>query len=172
MKVTEKLTASQVAKLMKQDAPKEIVIADGGGLYLQVGKGRAARSWLFKYAGADGKTKCFGLGSAWTYNLAEARERARAARQAIDAGRDLIQERQQQKAQRKAPPQSRPVKEVVAALSKAQMEAGAWSAKYEKAWRRTLENHAYPHLDEGEMLVDAIDTELVLAMLTRDRHGI
>src|SRR5262249_31361788 len=59
---------------------------DGGGLYLQV-KGNG-RSWLFRYG-----THWMGLGSADTWRLAEARERARRCRQQRDDGIDPIEAR-------------------------------------------------------------------------------
>src|SRR5437016_26647 len=50
---------------------------DGGGLYLQVGPS-GTKSWLFRYEQA-GRDRYMGLGSINTFNLAEARERARKA---------------------------------------------------------------------------------------------
>ena len=52
---------------------------DGGGLWLQVGP-TGTKSWLFRYM-IDGRARAMGLGSADTFSLKEARERARAARQ-------------------------------------------------------------------------------------------
>ena len=71
------LTATQVAKLVKGGA-KPGLHADGGNLYLSVGKG-AARSWVvrIKVGGAGGRIKDIGLGSVSDVGLAVAREKAR-----------------------------------------------------------------------------------------------
>jgi Arm DNA-binding domain len=59
---------------------------DGGGLWLQVGP-TGTKSWLFRYM-LDGQAHAMGLGSANTFTLKEARERARAARQLLADGKD------------------------------------------------------------------------------------
>jgi integrase len=64
---------------------------DGGGLYLQVGKG-CARSWIFRYA-LHGCKRKMGLGSVETIGLSEAQELARQCRQQINNGIDPIQAR-------------------------------------------------------------------------------
>jgi integrase len=64
---------------------------DGLGLILQISK-RGTASWLFRYS-HGGKSRHHGLGSALTFNLAEAREIARARRQEVLAGRDPIGQR-------------------------------------------------------------------------------
>ena len=71
----DNLTALQVARIKKPGR-----YADGGSLYLSV-KDTGAKSWLFRH----GKTWT-GLGSCEQYSLAEARERAEAARQLHKAG--------------------------------------------------------------------------------------
>src|SRR6266516_7980641 len=68
--------------------------ADGGGLYLRVveGRGGLTRSWVFRFKG-----RYMGLGSVHTWTLAQARERAREARQQVDAAIDPIEHRARQR---------------------------------------------------------------------------
>src|SRR5262245_37167219 len=53
---------------------------DGGGLYLQVGDGGRAKSWIFRYHVEGKGDRQMGLGPEHTIGLAEARERARLCR--------------------------------------------------------------------------------------------
>src|SRR5258708_1715870 len=55
--------------------------ADGGGLYLQVGEGGGAKSWIFRYHVEGRGDRQMGLGPTHTIGLAEARERARKCRE-------------------------------------------------------------------------------------------
>ena len=71
---------------------------DGLGLYLQVNGNN--RSWIFRYK-QHGVQHWMGLGSAATYNLDEARELARKARQQIKEGIDPLLARQAQLAELK-----------------------------------------------------------------------
>jgi integrase len=70
--------------------------ADGGGLYLQIGGGGRAKSWIFRYSrsrfGRDGEAH-MGLGPAHTISLDEARELARVCRQRLLGGIDPLMER-------------------------------------------------------------------------------
>src|SRR5262249_1296912 len=79
--------------------------ADGGGLYLQVTKGKSGlnRSWLYRFerpeivASKNGKprkrTRDMGLGPVATISLHEAREKARQLRQLRLDGIDPIEDR-------------------------------------------------------------------------------
>ena len=69
---------------------------DGGGLYLQV-SGNQAKSWLFRYM-VKGKARGMGLGPIHTVSLAEARERASAARKLLLDGIDPLEAREQLRA--------------------------------------------------------------------------
>jgi hypothetical protein len=71
---------------------------DSRGLYLQV-LSRNNRSWLLRWE-RDGRERWMGLGSLADFNLDEARERARRARQQIKDGRDPIEERRAERAAR------------------------------------------------------------------------
>src|SRR5215468_8046117 len=71
---------------------------DGHGLYLQV-ISPSNRSWLLRYERA-GRERWMGLGALHTFSLAEARERARKARQQLADGIDPLEARQAERTQR------------------------------------------------------------------------
>jgi integrase len=79
---------------------------DGGGLYVQITRtasGNETRAWLFRYTSPITKKKRdMGLGRLKTYELDEARERARMARQLLDKGIDPIEARDTERAERAA----------------------------------------------------------------------
>ena len=64
------------------------LVCDGGGLYLRATPTGAA-SWLFRFGGRE-----HGLGSFWTFDLDEVREKARRCRHLVAEGKDPIVERQ------------------------------------------------------------------------------
>src|SRR3981189_2648213 len=70
--------------------------SDGGGLYLQVTQGSDGtprKSWIFRYTVA-GRERQMGFGPLSDVPLAEARDRALAARELRRAGKDPIVERE------------------------------------------------------------------------------
>ncbi|MFH1795147.1 MAG: integrase arm-type DNA-binding domain-containing protein [Pseudomonadota bacterium] len=85
-----KLTATGVAKHMREGAAPGF-IADGGNLYLAVGKG-TARSWVVRIK-VNGKVRDIGVGSAHDVSLADARDKARLVRKQVLEGLDPIAER-------------------------------------------------------------------------------
>src|SRR5579863_3620094 len=62
--------------------------ADGGGLYMQVSKGKT-KSWIYRYTVA-GRTRDMGLGSLAVVTLPEARAAAAECRKLRQAGKDPI----------------------------------------------------------------------------------
>jgi hypothetical protein len=86
---TNKLTAVEVARLA---APGRY--SDGLGLWLQVTKSESGdgvtKAWLFRYM-RHGRARQMGLGPLHTVSLAEARQRAKAARQVLLDGEDPIE---------------------------------------------------------------------------------
>jgi integrase len=151
------LTVLEVAKLKTPGR-----YADGGGLYLNVSDS-GSKSWLFRYK-RGGKGHWMGLGSIETYSLAEARERARWARQLIGGQRDPIAEK----------------RAAQAALTVQQLKAmtfrdaalnflatdkieGLKNEKARQQWRSTLEQYAFPVI--GDLPLQAIDSALVMQAL-------
>src|ERR1700723_1113912 len=74
------------------------VYGDGAGLYLNVGPTRG-KSWLFRFM-LNGTAREMGLGPVHTIGLAEARERAKAARHLLLDGIDPIDARRAERARR------------------------------------------------------------------------
>jgi Arm DNA-binding domain len=105
----------RLKELVVQNKKKPGLYGDGGGLYLQVTKGKddeLRRSWIFRYAvptnGPDEpagspdkrkkrKERKMGLGSLDTVGLAEARDKALECRKLRDKGLDPIEEREKAK---------------------------------------------------------------------------
>ena len=75
-----------------ETAKSDGMLADGGGLYLQVQLRGRAKSWIFRYS-VDGRERSMGLGSLDTVTLDEARERALQCRKQRLDGIDPIEAR-------------------------------------------------------------------------------
>lgn len=80
------LTALRVAKAKEPGRH-----FDGDGLYLQIGP-NGGKAWLLRYQ-INGRERYMGLGAVKDFTLAEARERARKARQLLADGIDPIEAR-------------------------------------------------------------------------------
>lgn len=136
--------------------------ADGGGLYLQVGRS-GAKSWIFRYS-FGGKRRDMGLGSLSAVSLAEARQKAQEAREGIAAGIDPIDSRKHVAAPLAVPEKPATTFRDVA---EAYMEAHApgWrNAKHAAQWASSLKGYAYPAF--GDKAIDQIDTPDVMAALS------
>jgi integrase len=151
-----KLSARAVAT-----AKEPGLIGDGGNLYLQIadidGKG-ITKSWVLRYMLA-GRARKMGLGSVNDFSLAEARERARQARQQLADGVDPIEARLAARdAQRRDDAERITFKEAAGKYLAAH-EATWRNAKHRQQWRNTLAAHAYPTL--GTRPVGALDAALI-----------
>jgi integrase len=71
--------------------------ADGLGLYMRIDYRDKSKQWVFIFQW-HGKRREMGLGSALSVSLGEARERARAARAALEAGKNPIDQRRAERA--------------------------------------------------------------------------
>ena len=153
----QRLSALQVSKLTKPG-----LYGDGGGLTLQITQG-GVKSWLFRFMMA-GKAYGMGLGPTHTVSLAEARQKALAARKLIIDGINPLAAKKQDK--------------ITAALANARMmtfdqcaeayvaahKAGWKNAKHADQWTNTLSTYASPII--GHLPVAEIDTGLVVKCLT------
>lgn len=150
------LTAIQVTKLTKPG-----LYGDGGGLTLQITKA-GVKSWLFRFM-REGKAYGMGLGPTHTFSLAEARQKALAARKLLAEGLNPLTEKKE--------------KLLAAALvrarmmsfdqcSKAYIEAhkSSWkNAKHLDQWTNTLATYASPVF--GQLPVAEVDTAFVVKCL-------
>jgi integrase len=113
--------------------------ADGGGLWLVVRKS-GTRHWMFRYQ-RNNIARGMGLGSLRSTSLAEARERAGAARRKLAAGIDPINDRLNTRRQEAAAAaQLRTVREVAALFF------GKHEARWVKFgdWKRSLDLYVHP----------------------------
>lgn len=152
-----KLTAIQVTKLTKPG-----LYGDGGGLTLQITKA-GVKSWLFRFM-REGKAYGMGLGPTHTFSLAEARQKALAARKLLAEGLNPLTEKKE--------------KLLAAALVRAKMmtfdqcaasyieaHKASWkNAKHIDQWTNTLATYASPVF--GQQPVADIDTALIVKCLS------
>jgi integrase len=137
------------------------MLADGGGLYLQI-TASGAKTWIYRFT-MFGKKRDMGLGSLNTISLSAAREVSAECRVFVRDGIDPIARR---KALRLADMASSTKALTFSQCAEAYIEAhkAGWkNAKHGDQWRNTLKQYAYPEL--GNLAVSAIDTGLVLKVL-------
>jgi integrase len=153
MREGNKLTALKVAKLVKEG--KTGWEPDGHGLYLKNGA-----SWVFRYMQWR-KARWMGLGPVNTVSLAEARIRARQARQILLEGKDPLAVRNESvtTAILEAHKTITFEQATIEFLKTSKIE-GFKNAKHRKQWTSTLESYAFPVI--GDMPLTKIDTALVL----------
>ena len=137
------------------------LIADGGGLYLQVSKS-GAKSWLYKFM-LNGRSREMGLGSLKAVSLANAREKAALCRSSLADGIDPIEARQTDRSRAIAADQKTITFENAADAYIAAHESGWKNAKHASQWHNTLQADAYPVA--GRLLVSDIDTAVVMQIL-------
>jgi integrase len=154
-----KLTAMRVATLAK--GTERALHGDGGGLWLQVTAGGA--SWVFRYRVDGGRLREMGLGPLYTINLAEAREKALRCRQLRLDGRDPIDERRAERAQRRIDAAKAMTFKQCAEAYIAAHQAGWRNAKHTAQWPASLNRYAYPIV--GALPVQAIDLGLVMKVI-------
>lgn len=133
---------------------------DGGGLYLQITP-TGARSWIFRYRVA-GRERQMGLGPLEFVSLAEAREKARAARLQRYNGEDPLGARIGRRPKAVSAPKGVTFREAMNAYI--ETNKAAWrNEKHIQQWSSTLETYAVPHFG-GKVLAD-IETADVLNAL-------
>jgi integrase len=136
---------------------------DGAGLYLAVGPGGSARSWIFRYHGpATGKLRDKGIGPLHTVTLAEARRRAGKLRlNVLDKIDPIDAARAEKQARRLEAAKALTFKD--AALKVFDAHEAGWSRKHAAQWIQSLELHVFPTI--GGLAVADIDVGLVIRVL-------
>ena len=153
----QRLSALQVSKLTKPG-----LYGDGGGLTLQITP-TGVKSWLFRYM-MSGKAYGMGLGPTHTVSLAEARQKALAARKLIlDGINPLTAKKQERIATTLANARMMTFDQCAEAYVSAH-KAGWKNAKHADQWTNTLNTYASPIF--GHLPVAEIDTSLVAKSLT------
>jgi integrase len=159
------LTMKRVARLISDGEPCKV--NDGRGLYLVVG-GKANASWLFRYQIHHAK-HWMGLGSALTFSLAQARERAQQARQRLADGVDpLIARQAERQAARAASARRLTFAEAAERWHRAM--APSWSsAKHAANVADSISKWAVPVI--GKLDVGAIETADVMRVMQQSVAG-
>jgi integrase len=131
------------------------------GLYLQIA-GPKARSWIYRYT-LRGKSRDLGLGSAFIIPLANAAQKADAARLLHVSGIDPLEQRRAERtAQRLDKVKGVTFKQV--AEEYITQHSPSWkNAKHAAQWRSTLATYVYPQI--GTLPVQAIDVAMVLDII-------
>jgi integrase len=159
------LTVKRTQRLLRKGEPGRFLdgVKGGGvrGLYLAV-DGRTAASWTLRYQ-LDGRAHWLGLGAARDFSLAEARERAKEARQRLADGIDPIQAKRADRAAKLA----------AAAATKTFRQCAQdfvdarrheWrSGKHELQWSQSLAKYVFPVI--GALDVAQVDRPSVLRVL-------
>lgn len=162
-RVAKELGPLDVKRAIHDGGKRNTMLPVGGvaGLYLQVTP-NGGKTWVLRAALA-GKRAEMGLGGFPTVTLAQAREKAREARDKIDQGIDPLAERKAARAALVAA--ARRGLTFTDAMNRyldAKMEAFS-NAKHKAQWRATLATYAEPEL--GAMLVQDIQVQDVLKVL-------
>jgi integrase len=142
-------------------ASKSKKLRDGGGLWL-VTKGQG-RYWILDYR-FGGKRREMGIGPLHTIGLAEARQKAGAARLLLRQGIDPIEHRAVETIEAaRVAANVKTFGQYADDYIDAAVKAGRWrGAKTEARWRNMLTNHAAAIRDKA---LDAIDVTQVLSVL-------
>ena len=137
------------------------LLADGGGLYLQVSKS-ASKSWLFRFM-LNRRSREMGLGSLKAVSLASAREKAAHCRSLLADGVDPIEARKTEREATRLPQVKSITFEEAADAYIAAHEPGWKNAKHASQWRNTLRTYALPIA--GSLSVSDFDTSIVMQIL-------
>lgn len=157
------MSALEVRGLAHPTGKGNALFAVGGvtGLYMQITPS-GGRSWILRTTVGKAR-RDIGLGGFPTVTLAQARDKAREARDKIERGLDPVAERQSAKAALiAASGRGLTFKKAVESYLKAKLDAFK-NAKHRQQWENTLSQYALPVL--GKMMVQDIDVRDVLRVL-------
>ncbi len=152
------LSALAVSRLRAQGLHS---VGGVAGLALQVAPG-GARTWILRFA-VGVKRRDMGLGGFPDVTLAQAREKARTARELVEQGIDPILQRKQAKSALAA---QQATEKTFARCAREYIEvkAAEWSnPKHAQQWTNTLETYANPTI--GSLLVSEVGLPQVLGVL-------
>jgi integrase len=162
-KVAAEMSALEVRNLSHPSGKGNALFAVGGvtGLYMQITPS-GGRSWILRTTVGKAR-RDIGLGGFPSVTLAQARDKAREARDKIQRGLDPVAERQAAKAALiAASGRGLTFEKAVESYLKAKLDAFK-NAKHRQQWENTLGQYALPVL--GKMMVQDIDVRDVLRAL-------
>jgi integrase len=151
-----RLTARAVAA-----ATKPGLYADGGGLYLRVGRG-GAKSWCLRYM-LDGKAREMGLGGLAKIGLGDARKKAAAQRLLLVDKIDPLERREAQNSAKKVEG-ARSMTFAQCAKAYIDSHTAGWrNAKHAQQWTNTLSTYVNPQF--GSVSVGDVDVAMLMKVL-------
>jgi integrase len=154
--VTHKLNMLTARKVATEMEPG--LHADGGGLYLRVGRG-GAKSWCLRYM-LQGKAREMGLGGLLKVSLAEARRKAAVQRALLVDKIDPLKRRQTENAAKKVEAaRSMTFDECASAYIRAH-ELSWQNSKHRQQWQNTLAVYVSPIF--GSVPVGEVDVGMVM----------
>lgn len=157
-KIAAQLTALEVSRLK---APGFVSVGGVPGLSLHI-SATGARSWILRVK-IGSKRRDMGLGSYPGVTLAQAHQKAREAREAIEQGSDPILERERAQSQLRAA-QASAITFKDAAAKFIETKAVEWrNPKHRAQWWATLETYAFPTI--GSLDVKDVTDNHVLRIL-------
>lgn len=162
-KVAAEMSSLEVRNLAHPSGKGNALFAVGGvsGLYMQITPS-GGRSWILRTTVGKAR-RDIGLGGFPTVTLAQARDKAREARDKIERGVDPVAERQAAKAALiAAAGRGLSFEKATESYLKAKLDAFK-NAKHRQQWENTLAQYARPVL--GKMMVQDIDVRDVLRVL-------
>ena len=140
----------------KKIAPGDKPVADGTipGLRLEPGNVKGEGKWILRFVSpVTSKRRDMGLGTYPEVGIADARIRGMAARQSIAGGKDPIEERNVDRAARKADAETMTFER--AALKVHEEQTPGWkNPKHAAQWVNTLRDYAFPKI--GKRKVDEL----------------
>jgi integrase len=151
-----RLTARAVSAIIKPG-----LLADGGGLLLQVTKS-GAKSWIYRFT-LNKKTRDMGLGPLQSVPLSDARDIAANARKLVASGIDPIDDRKARQASA-ATATRHGTSFRACAEEYIRLNSDGWkNAKHRQQWANTLNTYAYPMI--GDLHVGTITKQHVLEII-------
>ena len=162
-KVAAELGPLDVKRLAHAGGKGNFMVPVGGvaGLYLQLTP-KGGRTWILRML-IGGRRRDIGLGGYPTVTLAQARDKAREARDKVERGIDPVEERKAAKARLiEARRKGMLFSEAVDKALATKLDAFR-NEKHRAQWRSTLDNYALPEI--GALSVNEIDTAAVLRCL-------
>lgn len=144
-----------------QRAIKPGLIGDGNGLYLQVSVG-GSKSWIFRFT-LHKRPRMMGLGSCDLLTLAEARMKANDCRKLLLDGKDPIESRINDDAQKR----QQAIRSITfddCALKYIESHRASWrNVKHGDQWTNTLKTYASPVI--GNLPIQMVNTSMVMQIL-------
>jgi integrase len=141
------------------------LFADGGGLYLRVGR-NGSKGWSFRFM-LRGRAREMGFGTLRRVSLSEARKKASDARELLGEGKDPLTQRRVENMERIASEKLAVARSMTfdqCADAYINLHEAAWrNEKHRQQWRNTISTYASPKF--GAVPVQDVDTDQVIKVI-------